>query len=55
MSHFSIRCRNCEKKLEDVYCAFCEHCKDALLITEPARLIAAIQYCSISPAEGRRG
>ncbi len=34
MSHFSIRCRNCGKKLEDVYCAFCEHCKDSLLITE---------------------
>ncbi len=34
MSHFSIRCRNCGKRLEDVYCAFCEHCKDSLLITE---------------------
>lgn len=34
MSHFSIRCRNCGKELREVYCAFCEHCKDALLVTE---------------------
>jgi cysteate synthase len=34
MSHFTIRCRNCGKQLGDVYCAFCEHCKDALLVTE---------------------
>lgn len=34
MSHFRIRCRNCGTELEDVYCAFCEHCKDALLISE---------------------
>jgi cysteate synthase len=34
MSHFSIRCRNCGKFLGDVYCAFCEHCKNALLVTE---------------------
>ncbi len=34
MSHFTIRCRNCGKVLGDVYCAFCEHCKDALLVTE---------------------
>ncbi|MDA8433609.1 MAG: cysteate synthase [Nitrospiraceae bacterium] len=34
MSHFAIRCRKCGKELGDVYCAFCEHCKDALLVTE---------------------
>lgn len=34
MSHFSIRCRNCRAELKEVYCAFCEHCRDALLITE---------------------
>lgn len=33
MSHFSIICRNCGKELKEVYCAFCEHCKDSLLIT----------------------
>ena len=33
MSHFSIQCRNCGKILENAYCAFCEHCKDALLVT----------------------
>ncbi len=33
MSHFSIQCRNCGVVLENTYCAFCEHCKDALLIT----------------------
>ncbi len=34
MSHFKIRCRNCGALLKEVYCAFCEHCKDALLVTE---------------------
>ncbi len=34
MSHFSIRCRNCGKVLENAFCAFCEHCKDALLVTD---------------------
>ncbi len=34
MSHFSIRCRKCGKILEHAYCAFCEHCADALLVTE---------------------
>jgi cysteate synthase len=34
MSHYSIRCRNCGKILENAFCAFCEHCKDALLVTE---------------------
>ncbi len=33
MSHFSIQCRKCGKTLEHAYCAFCEHCKDALLVT----------------------
>ncbi len=34
MSHFVIRCRSCGKELENVYCAFCEHCKGALLVSE---------------------
>jgi cysteate synthase len=34
MSHFTIRCRNCGKQLGEVYCAFCEHCTDSLLVTE---------------------
>ncbi|MBI5846738.1 MAG: cysteate synthase [Nitrospirae bacterium] len=33
MSHFTIICRGCGKELTDVYCAFCEHCKDSLLVT----------------------
>ncbi len=36
MSHFTIRCRNCGTELKEVYCAFCEHCRDALLVTEYA-------------------
>ncbi|UCE79509.1 MAG: cysteate synthase [Nitrospiraceae bacterium] len=34
MSHFTIQCRNCGKDLREVYCAFCEHCKNALLVTK---------------------
>ncbi|HWR71693.1 MAG TPA: pyridoxal-phosphate dependent enzyme, partial [Nitrospirota bacterium] len=34
MSHFTLRCRNCGKTLTDTYCAFCEHCADALLVNE---------------------
>ncbi len=34
MSHYSIKCRKCGKVLENSYCALCEHCKDALLVTE---------------------
>jgi cysteate synthase len=34
MSHFTIRCRNCGTELREVYCAFCEHCIGALLVTE---------------------
>ncbi|MEW6108458.1 MAG: cysteate synthase [Nitrospirota bacterium] len=34
MSHFRIRCRNCARELTEVYCVFCEHCKDSLLVTE---------------------
>jgi len=34
MSHFGLRCRKCGKLLEDTYCAFCEHCQDALLVTD---------------------
>jgi len=47
MSHFSIQCRNCGKVLENAYCAFCEHCKDSLLVTQyrDSRL-------AISEAEG---
>ncbi len=33
MSHYSIRCRNCNTILENT-CAFGEHCKDSLLVTE---------------------
>ena len=36
MSHFKIKCRKCGKVLENTYCAFCEHCKDALLVTQYA-------------------
>ncbi len=34
MSHFSIRCKNCNTTLENSFCALCEHCKDSLLVTE---------------------
>ena len=34
MSHFSVRCRKCGEILENANCALCEHCKDALLITD---------------------
>ncbi len=34
MSHFSIKCSKCGKILENAFCAFCEHCKDALLVTD---------------------
>lgn len=34
MSHYIITCRHCGKNLEEVYCAFCEHCKASLLVTE---------------------
>ncbi len=34
MSHFTIRCRNCGTELKQVYCTFCEHCADSLLVTE---------------------
>lgn len=34
MSHFNIKCRHCGVSLKDVYCAFCEHCRDALLVTD---------------------
>jgi len=33
MSHYSIQCRHCGKHLENSFCAFCEHCKDSLLVT----------------------
>lgn len=36
MSKFSIRCRACGRRLEEVFCAFCEHCRDSLLVTEYA-------------------
>lgn len=34
MSHFTITCRGCGKELTNVYCVFCEHCSDSLLITQ---------------------
>lgn len=34
MSHYGLRCRKCGKLLTDTYCAFCEHCRDALLVTD---------------------
>jgi cysteate synthase len=34
VSHYSIKCRKCGKVLENSFCAFCEHCTDALLVTE---------------------
>ncbi len=34
MSHYALKCRNCDKVLKETYCAFCEHCKDALLVTD---------------------
>ena len=34
MSHFSLRCRECGRELKETFCAFCEHCRDALLVTE---------------------
>ncbi len=33
MSHFDIVCRKCGTVLKETYCAFCEHCSDALLIS----------------------
>lgn len=34
MSHYEIRCRKCGAVLAESYCAFCEHCEDALLVTD---------------------
>jgi cysteate synthase len=34
MSHFEIKCRKCGKILKETFCAFCEHCKDTLLVTD---------------------
>lgn len=34
MSHYDIKCRKCGAVLKETYCAFCEHCKDALLVTD---------------------
>ncbi|GAB4488120.1 MAG: cysteate synthase [Thermodesulfovibrionales bacterium] len=34
MSHYRIRCRKCGEILQDAFCAFCEHCSSALLVTE---------------------
>jgi len=34
MSHFGLRCRKCATLLQDTYCAFCEHCRDALLVSD---------------------
>ena len=34
MSHFVTRCRNCGKILKEVNCTSCDHCSEALLVTE---------------------
>lgn len=34
MSHYEIKCRKCGAVLKETYCAFCEHCRDSLLVTE---------------------
>lgn len=34
MSHYGLRCRKCGKLLADTYCAFCEHCPGALLVSD---------------------
>jgi len=34
MSHFGLCCRKCATLLQDTYCAFCEHCSDALLVSD---------------------
>lgn len=34
MSHYRIKCRKCDTVLKETYCAFCEHCKDSLLVTD---------------------
>ncbi len=33
MSHFVIGCRKCGRELSDIYCAFCEHCANSLLVS----------------------
>jgi len=34
VSHYEIKCTKCGKVLKETYCALCEHCSDALLVTE---------------------
>lgn len=34
MSHYTLKCRKCGTVLKEAHCAFCEHCKDALLLTD---------------------
>jgi len=34
MSHYVLRCKKCGTELKEIYCAFCEHCTGALLVTE---------------------
>jgi cysteate synthase len=34
MSHYEIKCTKCGSVLKETYCALCEHCADALLVTE---------------------
>jgi len=34
MSQFSLRCRRCGEELRDAYCTFCEHCENALLVSD---------------------
>jgi len=34
MSHYTLKCRKCGTVLKEAHCAFCEHCKDALIVTD---------------------
>jgi len=34
MSHYNIKCRKCGAVLKETYCALCEHCVGALLVTD---------------------
>ncbi|HXX54129.1 MAG TPA: cysteate synthase [Thermodesulfovibrionales bacterium] len=34
MSHFALTCRECGGQLREAFCASCEHCRGALLVTQ---------------------
>jgi cysteate synthase len=34
MSHYELKCRKCGSVLRETYCALCEHCRDALIVTD---------------------